>query len=475
MLNPILLASLFLVQDGRTPYSICISSDASPSIQRGAGELQRFLGEISGARLPVVKGVCTPPSVRIEANEAFGPEGFRLKTDGRDIVIAGGRKRGAMYGVYSLLEKLGCRWFARDLSLIPKQRSISVPPLDEIQRPAFEMRWPGITEAVDQDWAARNKLNGGGMPLDESAGGRVECSPCGHSFHWLIQPDKYFQDHPEYFALVDGQRRYRTAQLCLTNPDVVRLGIERILAWIKEHPTVDIVGVCQEDWAGWCECDRCRKVEAEEGGAHSGPIVRFLNALAEGVAKQYPDKKLLTYAYQDSEPAPTRTRPHPNVRIQLAPISACIAHPAELCPRNQKLLMDNLKGWARLTNQIYMYGYATNFAHFLYPCPDFDRLAADIPMFKRRGVSGVYYESSHQGDGGQSAEMRAYVMAKLMWNTSENADLLINEFMQASYGPGWRSMRAAHDLLQREVSFPPQGKGKHMRIFMSPWLPPEVL
>jgi predicted esterase len=352
---------------------------------------------------------------------------------------------------------------------------VRVEELDDRQTPAFEMRWPGITEAGDKDWAARNKLNGGGLPLDASTGGRIECAPCGHSFYWLVPPDKFFAAHPDYFALVEGQRRNSGAQLCLTNPGTIRAGVERILRWIEEHPEVDIVGVCQEDWRGYCECDNCRRVEREEGGAHSGPIVRFVNALAEEVTKKHPHKRILTYAYQYSEPAPARTRPHPNVRIQLAPISACVGHPAEECPLNKALLMDNLKGWAGLTNQIYMYGYATNFSHFLYPFPDFYRLAADIPMLKRNGVAGIYYESSHQGNGGENAELRSYVMAKMFWNPSGNMEQLVDEYMEAAYGKAARPMRDVFRLMHREVRFPPHGKGKHLWIFQAPWLPEEVV
>jgi hypothetical protein len=91
--------------------------------------------------------------------ESLGPEGFALKTAGEHLVIAGGRQRGTMYGVYTFLEKLGCRWFARDASRIPKLRTIVVPALDETQKPAFEYREPFFTEAFDKDWAAR-KDNG---------------------------------------------------------------------------------------------------------------------------------------------------------------------------------------------------------------------------------------------------------------------------------------------------------------------------
>jgi hypothetical protein len=45
---------LKLVQEGKSTYSIVISTDASPSEKHGAQELQKFLEEMSGARLPVV-------------------------------------------------------------------------------------------------------------------------------------------------------------------------------------------------------------------------------------------------------------------------------------------------------------------------------------------------------------------------------------------------------------------------------------
>jgi len=468
-------APVVLVENGRSAHQICLPSQATAAEQRGALELQKFLEEMSGARLPVSARCGPGPGILLKYVPELGPEEFSLKTVGSNIVITGGRPRGVMYGVYTFLEKLGCRWFSSSLSRIPKRKTVLVEELEDHQRPAFEMRWPGITEAADKDWAARNKLNGGGLPLDASTGGRVECAPCGHSFYWLVPPDKFFAAHPEYFALVESKRRSSGAQLCLTNPGTIRAGVERILRWLEERPEVDIVGVCQEDWRGVCECDNCRRVEQEEGGAHSGPIVRFVNALAEEVTKKYPNKRILTYAYQYSEPAPSKTRPHPNVRIQLAPISACVGHPAEECPLNKTLLMDNLKGWSRLANQIYMYGYATNFAHFLYPFPDFYRLAADIPMLKRNGVAGIYYESSHQGNGGESAEMRAYVMAKMFWNPSENMEQLVDEYMEAAYGKAARPMRAVFALMHREVRFPPHGKGKHLWIFQAPWLPDEVV
>ena len=155
---------LTLVKGGESTYSICISQAASPSEKHAAEELQRFLQEISGARLPVVTDADKPGgSLVLVGNstlvepfvskiEKLGPEGFVLRTAGDRVLIVGGRERGTLYGVYTFLEKLGCRWFTRDVSVIPKKSTLFVEPLDEIEKPAFEYREPYFTEACDKDW-----------------------------------------------------------------------------------------------------------------------------------------------------------------------------------------------------------------------------------------------------------------------------------------------------------------------------------
>src|SRR3974377_490512 len=48
------VCAVTLVKDGHSAYSICLAQHASPSEHRGADELQRFVAQMSGARLPIV-------------------------------------------------------------------------------------------------------------------------------------------------------------------------------------------------------------------------------------------------------------------------------------------------------------------------------------------------------------------------------------------------------------------------------------
>jgi hypothetical protein len=478
-------APLELARHGRSAYKIVLGREASASERHAAAELQRFLEEISGARLPVVteqggprlilvgnSGVARKLKLSVDPAEV-GPEGFRLRTAGPHLLIAGGCRRGTLYGVYTFLEKLGCRWFTAEVSRIPKRPTVRVGALDEVQKPAFEYREPFFTEAFDGDWAARNKVNGNSMRLDERRGGKITYYPFVHSFYQLIPPEKYFKEHPEYFSLIAGKRRAERGQLCLSNRDVIRLGTEQLLRWIDEHPEATIYSVSQNDWEGWCECDNCRRIEEEEGGAHSGPVLRFVNALAAEVEKRHPDKLIDTLAYWYTEPPPLKVRPRPNVRIRLCPIGACEAHPYEQCPYNA-YFMKNLRAWSRITSQLYVWHYNTNFSHYLMPFPDFDELAADIPMYRRHGVVGLFLEGAYpKGGGGENAELRSYVMARLLWDTRANAEEAVSEFLEGVYGKAAPFLRDYFELLHQQVRQPPRGLGRHLWIFGVPEFSPD--
>jgi hypothetical protein len=471
-----------LVNQGRSGYSICVASEAPAPERRAAAELQQFVEQMSGARLPVTAD-CRPArkpylfvgdsaalrTVLPELNlRSFGGEEYVLKTAGKHLVIAGGLPRGTLYGVYGFLDRLGCRWFTADVSRIPNLPTIAIQSLDIREKPAFEYREPFFTEAFDRDWAARNRTNGNSSRLDASTGGKVEYFPFVHSFYQLVPPGKYFRDHPEYFSLIDGKRRVERGQLCLTNPDVLRIAVAQVREWIREHPSAKILSVSQNDWEGWCECDRCRRVEEEEGGRHSGPVLRFVNAVAGEIAKTDPDKLIDTLAYWYTEDPPAKVRPRPNVRIRLCPIGVCEAHPYERCPRSAYFVR-NLKAWSAITDQLYIWHYNTNFSHYLTPFPDFDEFAADIPLYHRNGVVGLFLQGGYApGGGAENSELRAYVMARLLWNPAVDVHREIEDFLGAVYCEAANPMRSYLDRLQREVRMPPEGAGQHIWIFNLP-------
>ncbi len=469
-------SDLTIVQDGQTHWVIALPSDATPPVRHGAEELQKRLEGMSGARLPIIETATAKPgpAISLRVDKTIGPEAFRIRTVPSGIEITGDERRGLLYGCYGLLEDvLGCRWYTAKIHKIPRKPTLVLGPLDITEKPAFEYREPFYWEAFDRDWAVRNRVNGNAQRLDDAVGGKIMYGPFVHTFNALVPPEQYFDSHPEYFSMVNGKRVKGYHQLCLTNPEVLKISIERVRQWIKKNPHATIFSVSQNDTDGHCQCAACKAVEAEEG-APSGVVLRFVNAVADAVAKDSPHVLIDTLAYQWTEKPPRLVRPHPNVRIRLAPIGACVAHPLDGCEVN-KTPLANLLAWAKITDQLYIWHYSTNFAHFLQPLPDLDEIAGTIPLFKKQGVVGIFYEGDMVGGGGgEMSELKAYLMAKLMWDPTRDSKAIIDEFVTGVYGPAAPQIKTWLNLLHK----PARQSQIHARIYdppTSPYLSDELL
>ncbi len=467
-------AARFLVEKGVSNFCIDILGPATPSMHHGAEELQRYLLQISGARLPIIEGPIAGSAIVLKADPTFGSEEYRIHSTSRGLEIGGGALRGVMYGCYGLLQDVyGVRWYTSRISRVPKSASLIVPDLDMRQRPAFEYREPYFTEAFDRDWAVRNRVNGNSQHLDAAVGGKISYGRFVHTFNELVPPDEYFDKHPEYFSMINGKRMKGYYQLCLTNPDVLKIAIAKVEKWIKENPDATIFSVSQNDTYGYCQCDQCRKVEVEEG-APSGPLIRFVNSVAAAIEKDHPNVLIDTLAYQWSEKPPLHVRPRKNVRIRIAPIGACFSHPLDGCAENAQPYK-NLEDWSKITNNIYIWHYTTNFANYLQPLPNLDEIAGDARVFQSHGVVGFFDEGDYSpGGGGDFAELKSYLLARLMWNPNLDSKVIIQEYLDGVYGKAAPYLASWIDLTHRAGR---EGKA-HARIYdqpNAPYLGDEVL
>ncbi|MGB9620674.1 MAG: DUF4838 domain-containing protein, partial [Armatimonadota bacterium] len=328
---------------------------------------------------------------------------------------------------------------------------------------------------MNKEYAAKQKCNSANAGLDNARGGGIGYYPFVHSFASLVPVEKYWDTHPEYFSMVDGKRTRDHTQLCLTNPDVLRIATETVLQWMHDHPEARLYSVSQNDWYNNCQCERCKAIDEEEGSP-SGLLLRFVNAIAEETEKVYPDKLIDTLAYQWTEKPPKITKPRHNVRVRLCPIFCCESHPYETCDAAEnKAFIENLRGWAAITDQLYIWHYNTSFAHYLNPFPDFRQLADSARLYKRMGVKGVFWEGSYPpGGGGELALLRAYLLSKLSWNPDVDAEAVMKSFCDDYYGPAGKYIWEYVELLLEKVT----KDNIHVKIWAAPtdaYLTPDIL
>ncbi|HUT88187.1 MAG TPA: DUF4838 domain-containing protein [Thermoguttaceae bacterium] len=479
--RPAAAEELVLAENGKSACAIVVAPDASPSTRHGAEELQTFLREMTGAELTILAD--TEPvgereiilgdnkhlqslGATIDFNE-LGNEGYVIRTVGNRLVIAGGALRGNMYGVYGLLEDhLGCRWFAPGVSRIPKHDRLAIGPIDDKQIPVLEYREPFTFDCFDGDWCARNRVNSSSGRLEAKHGGKVRFGSgfFVHTFERLVPPDKYFDEHPEYFSLVKGKRLKERSQLCCTNEDVIRISTEEILKAMRAQPDAFVFSVSQNDWHNYCECDQCQALAKRED-SQIAPVLAMVNRVAEAVEKEFPDRAIETLAYQWTRRPPNTMRPRDNVIVRLCSIECCFSHPLATCDgdANQKF-RDDVRRWAKVSNRLWVWDYVTDFRHYLLPFPNQRVRNDNIRFFVANNVRGIFEQDTYNTPHSDLAALGGYLTAKFLWNPDYDEETAISEFLAGYYGkaapPIRRYIDALHDRAERE------------NIHVNIWVPP---
>lgn len=467
-------APLTLSTDDQTAYQIVVDPQATRAEKHAAEELARFLKQVTGANFPIVqtRRVEFDPSIIVGPGTAarrvapdvdfedLRPDGTVIETRSPHLVLAGDRPRGTLYAVYTFLEDVvGCRWWSPTASFIPRVPTLVVEERHDRYVPPLEYREPFWWPAFDPDWAVRNKCNGMQPELDEARGGHITyAAEFVHTFNLLVPPQEHFKDHPEWFSEIDGQRlggNGERVQLCLTNENLKEFVAAKAVEWLKSHPDASIVSVSQNDWGGRCQCGPCRALETLEGSP-SGPLLHFVNDVAAKVATVFPDAAVDTLAYQYTRKPPRYVRPLPNVMVRLCSIECNFAEPLADGPSNASFRED-FQGWSRICNRLYVWDYTTNFVHYLLPHPNLRVLGPNVRFFVDHGVKGVFEQGAYHGPGAEFAELRSWVLAKLLWEPSRDPNQLIREFVTGYYGPAapfiMEYIEALHDQVEASGSF----------------------
>ena len=470
---------LLLAEGGTAHARIVVANHAPPPEQYAAQELSTFLGELTGAQVPIVtswgrtregdivlgRAARTSGLARDIDFDALGEEGYAIRSRRGRIAIAGGEPRGTLYGVYGLLEdELGCRWFTPEVSHIPNTPSLRLAALDVSRVPSLEYREPFTAECRDGDWAARNRMNSSAASLEERHGGKVTYYGFVHTFESLVPPETYFDTHPEYFSLVDGKRLKVRSQLCTTNEDVIRIITDEVRKRMREHPEARVFSVSQNDWYNYCQCDRCTAM-AEAEGSQIAPVLHMVNRVADAVRDEFPDKLVDTLAYQWTRKPPRTMRPVSNVVIRLCSIECCFSHSFESCdsPENRAFVQD-VKGWSTMSDRLWVWDYVTSFGHYLTPFPNMRLRGDNIRFLAAHNVTGIFEQDVYTTKNGELSGLSGYLGAKLLWDPDYNDETAMTEYLDAVYGSAAGPIRAYIDLIHDYV----ERENVHVMIWAGP-------
>jgi hypothetical protein len=79
-------------------------------------------------------------------------------------------------------------------------------------------------------------------------------------------------------------------------------------------------------------------------------------------------------------------------------------------------------------------------------------LQPNIKTFQENNSIGIMEQAAYQSRGGEFAELRAYLISKLLWNSDADVEKIINDFMYGFYGRSGQYIKEYFDLLHAQLN-----------------------
>jgi len=456
--------AITIADGGKSSYTIVVAPDAPAPHQTAAKELQENLKTITGVDVAIAAQASGPAiyvgrSSRVSQLlpdqdwNALGADGIVIKTIGNDLILAGGEPRGTVYAVVTFLEDYaGVRWWTSTDTTIPHTPKLEIGKIDITYAPKFIYREPFYVD-VNYNGIFSAHLRSDGISTNTPAewGGHLKIIGMVHTFNQILPPDRYFKDHPDWYAMLDGKRQPNT-QLCLTNQEMRKEMVRMCNVLMKNQPDAQIISISQNDCGGPCQCDKCQAIAKREG-SESGPMIDLANYMAAELNKTHPGMIVDTLAYQYTRKPPKFLKPSKNVVVRLCPIEADFTKPLE-SPVNAAF-GDDLRKWAAIAPNLFIWNYTTNFSNYLIPHPNLEPQPKDLRWFANNHVIGVFEEGDyHNAQAGDFLPLRAWLLGHLLWNPQQDERKLIDEFCNGYYGAAGPFMRSYVELIMAPARSP---------------------
>lgn len=464
-------AELVLSEGGTAVLPIILGADISVPERTAASELKAYLEEVTGATFPLreetaggdLRAGIHVGRTRFAAAQGIDPAGLGaeewvIRVVEGSLILAGGRPRGVLYAVYRFLEEeVGVHWWNPWEESVPSLPRLAVTDLDLRGRPVFPYRDIYMLYGNDGGrFAARNRLNrDGDRRISGEVGGCMDYGPPYHvhTFYLYLPPKQYFASHPEYYSLIKGERCAERHQLCLTNPEVRRLMIEKLRQYVESsrqaaraegRPAPLVFDISQNDWYGACQCEPCQAVVTEEGG-ECGLLLQFLNHISDAVRPDYPGIFLDTLAYQYTQDPPATVRPRDNIIVRLCDTTSNFTRP--ITAPDNKSFHDILTSWSKIARNLRIWDYAVTYAPPRgLPFPSEQTYATDYRFYAAHNVEGVFTEHEYTAIA-DMRDLKVWLMMKLLEDPRRDYEELRRVFTDGFYGPAGALMRRYRDRL----------------------------
>ncbi len=273
----------------------------------------------------------------------------------------------------------------------------------------------------------------------------VDDAAIGHTWDKAVTVEEYRDDHPEYFAMIGGERT-RDGQYCLSNEEFRELVYQfhkRVL-----DQGAQSVNILQPDGFRACQCEPCQKLYGVESWGEK--IWLFHREIALRLEKECPARKLLMTAYTVTKEPPTSFEEFPdNIIIQTVD---AINAPTETFTR-----------WTRRHRGefgIWLHNWIGNQTSRYTPMRTPLFVSEQVRFFHKYNTRSVFRDGLGEVFG---LEGPTYYIFGRMFDDPANLEAkeLMIEFCDAAFGEGAPSMIRFYDQLNHAIELYSQYIGTH--------------
>lgn len=475
-----------LISAAKSDYKIVIPENASTIENFAAEELQTFLYESTDCKLSIISDsglvhnneqkylsvgnttlLASQTDIVIDY-DVMGEAGPSIDTKGNTVYMAGASDYGTLNSVYKFLNyQIGFKAYAYDCVVYDYYETLNLLDFNYHYVPAIE--W---LEASDNEMIGREKAVAAARMYMYASGGRGGYSLTGtlfgglwcHTIYDILPLDRYSSQHPEWF---------QNDQICYTNEELIAEACNNMItkAVSTNDPFFMIGGA---DNVGSCNCESCQSAAKIYGT--SGVYMRFLNRISDAIEtyfiKNDIEKDLLLVAlnYYAFLKPPVKDVingdytildesciPDGEGMVQVAccytPIDACTTHAMgdDTCKQNKEYTA-YLMGWAAITDNLFIYGYGTNFQSFTTHYNTWAFMGEQYQLFEQLDVRFCFEESAGSSIS-PMVSMRTFIRSQLAWNPYQSTEQLIAEFMENYYGYGGEYVAEYFDRVMEHFQY----------------------
>lgn len=445
-----------LLENGEVKVTVVYSEGASESLIAAADFMAATIDRMSGSsgvRTAVKKGGESGFSIYVgrAANSALidlsdvKDDGYKLEIKPEGIYIVGKTDDATRNGIYDFLEThLECMYVSPENTYVPLCPTVKLALEEKTVNPTITWRKVYQYESVQNGWYERLKMNGTIVKEGENSIELYnEWGTWCHSSFEFVPPEKYFDEHPEYYAKFLGKRRYQfnvlgrtfPTHLCYTNEEVYQIAEAELVKRIEANPEVKFWDFSIMDtYFATCRCKECKKFN-KEAGSEMGTLLAFLNRLADAIRDDYPDVYLSTLAYQRVKNPPKNMKCAPNLCINVCAFPGTQSYPysTEGGIKASREFAERVVEWGKICDNILVWDYVVNFTHLKLPFPNFEFQKENLEFYLENNIRFVFHQGSREPMD-ENAEMRTYLLSRQLWDKDVDLKALAKKYVAVVYG-----------------------------------------